>query len=351
MKKLTTKDIDIAAKVLLNDEILAFPTETVYGVGVIYDSESAFQKLVELKKRPPNKPFALMCTSVEEALTYIEVTPAQEKLMRHFLPGEITFLVNAKKGLPTWVTLGTNVIGIRVPDSDYIRSLFAKVGKPCLVTSANRSGEPTSRYYDEVLKIFDGEVGGIVKGDCVSLSPTTIVDLTRGNDIALVRDGPVPLKEIQDYWRNESMKIAIGSDHAGFELKDQIKGYLISKGYDVIDEGTSNATDKVDYPDFGAKVAHDIIDKKALYGIVCCGSAEGISIAANKVKGIRCGIGYNDDVSMLLRKHNDANMIAFAGRFMTIDEVKPRIDLFLSTSFEGGRHATRVNKISALEEK
>ncbi len=144
------------------------------------------------------------------------------------------------------------------------------------------------------------------------------------------------------------MKVALGSDHAGFELKEEIKKYLISKGYYVLDEGPSTP-DRVDYPDYGAKVGKVVASKEADYGIVCCGSAEGISIAANKIKGIRCGIGYNDEVSKLLRQHNDGNMIAFAGRFMTVEEVLPRVDLFLNTPFEGGRHVERVAKIANLE--
>lgn len=201
MLKLSEKDIDISAKVLQNGDILAFPTETVYGVGVIFDNESAFHKLVNLKKRPPDKPFALMCASLKQALSYVDVSAKGEAMMKKFLPGELTVLVHSKNNLPEWVTLGTGVIGIRVPDSAFIRDLFAKVGKPCLVTSANRSGEPTSRYYEEVLKIFDGEVGGIVKGECVSLKPTTIVSLVSDDKITLVREGPIPFKEIEDYWR------------------------------------------------------------------------------------------------------------------------------------------------------
>lgn len=202
--KLEEKDIDIAANVLRNGEILAFPTETVYGVGAVYDNEEAFKKLVNLKKRPPNKPIALMCTSVEEALNYVNVSEKAKKVMERFLPGELTVLVNAKKDLPNWVTLGTDVIGIRVPDSHYIQSLFKKVGKPCLVTSANRSGEPTSREYEEVVSIFDGECAGIVKGKCVSLTPSTIVNLTSDDNISLVRNGPIPFEEIESYWRSLS---------------------------------------------------------------------------------------------------------------------------------------------------
>lgn len=201
MLKLNEKDIDISAKVLSSGEILAFPTETVYGVGVVYDDEAAFTKLVNLKKRPPNKPFALMCASLEDAFKYVDVGPKAKALMEHFLPGELTVLVNAKPLLPNWVTLGTGVIGIRVPDSSWVRSLIGKVGKPCLVTSANRSGEPTSRFYDDVLKIFDGEVGGIVKGECTSLIPSTIVNLTSEKEIVLVRQGPIPFATLEDYWK------------------------------------------------------------------------------------------------------------------------------------------------------
>ncbi len=144
------------------------------------------------------------------------------------------------------------------------------------------------------------------------------------------------------------MKISLGSDHAGFELKEQIKTYLLNKGYEVIDEGPTSL-ERVDYPDYGAKVGRRVVSKEADFGIVCCGSAEGISIAANKIKGVRCGIGYNDEVSKLLRQHNDANVIAFAGRFMSVEEVLPRVDLFLNTPFEGGRHSQRVEKIKELE--
>lgn len=144
------------------------------------------------------------------------------------------------------------------------------------------------------------------------------------------------------------MIVAIGSDHAGFPLKEVIKKHLENKGVEVKDFGT-DSTLSVDYPDYGAKVGICVANKEADFGIVCCGSAEGISIAANKIKGIRCGIGYNDEVSKLLREHNDANVIAFGARFMSEEEVLPRVDLFLNTEFAGGRHQNRVEKIEALE--
>jgi ribose 5-phosphate isomerase B len=146
------------------------------------------------------------------------------------------------------------------------------------------------------------------------------------------------------------MIISVGSDHAGFELKEAIRKHLAEEGHTVIDEGT-HSLEKVDYPVYAEKVALDVTQGRAHFGIVCCGSAEGISISANKVRGIRCGIGYNDDVTRLLRQHNDANMIAFGERFMPVNEVLPRVDIFLSTPFEGGRHIARVEEISDIEKR
>lgn len=202
MEKLTESDIDISAKILRNGEILAFPTETVYGVGVVYDSKVAFEKLVALKKRPPSKPFSLMCSSLEQAFAYVDVSSKARSVMKQFLPGELTVLVHAKTGLPEHVTLGTGVIGIRVPDSIFVQQLINKVGKPCLVTSANMSGQPTSTQYEEVLSIFDGQVGGIVKGECTSLKASTIIDLTSDDEIKLIREGPIPFAELEEAWRN-----------------------------------------------------------------------------------------------------------------------------------------------------
>ena len=144
------------------------------------------------------------------------------------------------------------------------------------------------------------------------------------------------------------LRIAIGSDHGGVDQKDEVVKYLKSKGYEVIDVGT-NSHDSCHYPLFGAEVARKVANKQADFGIVICTSGEGIAIAANKIKGIRCGIGYNDEVSRLMRQHNDANVISFGAKFMETKDVIRRIDIFLSTQFEGGRHQTRVDMISELE--
>ena len=203
MEFLNIEDIEKASKVLKDEEVLAFPTETVYGVGCVYDSKVAFERLVAIKRRPPNKPFALMCSSLEEAAKYIEVSDKAKSVMDHFLPGELTVLVNAKKSLPEWVTLGTNVIGIRVPDSPFVKKLIEAVGRPLLVTSANKSGEPTTKYFNDVVKAFGDELPAVVKGECESLTPTTIINLTADDKITLVREGPIPFEKILAYWEEQ----------------------------------------------------------------------------------------------------------------------------------------------------
>lgn len=144
------------------------------------------------------------------------------------------------------------------------------------------------------------------------------------------------------------MRIAIGSDHGGVDQKNEVVKYLKDKGYEVVDVGT-NSHDSCHYPLYGAEVARKVANKECDFGIVICTSGEGICMAANKIKGIRCGIGYNDEVSRLMRQHNDANVISFGAKFMETKDVLRRIDIFLSTQFEGGRHRTRVDMISELE--
>ena len=143
------------------------------------------------------------------------------------------------------------------------------------------------------------------------------------------------------------MKIAIGSDHGGFDLKAQLIPALIELGYEVIDCGT-NSKESVDYPDFAVIVAENVKNKNADYGVLICTTGEGISMAANKIMGIRSGIAYNDDVASLMRKHNDANIISFGAKYVTFEEALTRIKIFVTTQFEGGRHLRRVEKINKI---
>lgn len=140
------------------------------------------------------------------------------------------------------------------------------------------------------------------------------------------------------------MKIAIGSDHAGFLLKEHLKEYLEKNGHEVLDEGT-HSLDSVDYPDFGRAVGQRVASGEAERGLVVCGSGIGISIAANKVPGIRCALVSEPYSASLSRKHNNANVLALGGRLIGPQMAEECLDTFLNTEFEGGRHARRVEKL------
>lgn len=141
------------------------------------------------------------------------------------------------------------------------------------------------------------------------------------------------------------MKIAIGCDHAGFELKEKLKGYIQSKGWDVVDFGAHSA-ERADYPDFAHRVATAVENKQVNYGLLMCGSGNGINMTANKHKGIRSALCWTAEIAELARLHNDANILTLPARFIKEEEAKKCVEVFYNTAFEGGRHADRVNKIS-----
>jgi L-threonylcarbamoyladenylate synthase len=198
MRIFEEKEIQEAASLLKEGQVLAFPTETVYGVGVVYDSKEAFQRLVDIKRRPPDKPFAMMCASLEQSLPYIQYGNRSLEFAKRVLPGEVTLLLPTAS-VPEWVDLKTGVIGLRVPDSPYVKALIEEAGKPLLVTSANHSGEATCKTFQETVEALGDELPGIVRGKCVSLLPTTIV-MIKGNELKLVREGPIPFESLRRIW-------------------------------------------------------------------------------------------------------------------------------------------------------
>jgi ribose 5-phosphate isomerase B len=141
--------------------------------------------------------------------------------------------------------------------------------------------------------------------------------------------------------------IAVASDHAGFDLKEILKGDLQQAGYAVLDLGT-NSTASVDYPDFGAAMGEAIASGQAERGVIVCGSGIGISIAANRNPKVRAVLAHDTTSARLSREHNDANVVAFGQRLIGIEVAREALKVFLSTSFEGGRHAGRVAKLSGV---
>ena len=141
------------------------------------------------------------------------------------------------------------------------------------------------------------------------------------------------------------MKIAIGADHAGYELKEIVKSTLQANNMEVMDFGT-NSPDSVDYPDFAHPLSVAVEKKELELGILICGSANGVAMAANKHQGIRAAICWTEELASLARQHNNANVLCLPARFISVELARQIVDAFLKTDFEGGRHATRVNKIS-----
>lgn len=146
------------------------------------------------------------------------------------------------------------------------------------------------------------------------------------------------------------MKIALGSDHGGFQLKEEIRKYLKGRGITYQDFGT-NSSESVDYPEFGMKVAEAVVTGECERGILCCGTGIGISISANKVPGIRCAVVTDTFSAQMSREHNNANVLALGERVIGVGLALKIVEVWLETEFAGGRHEKRVNQIGDIEEK
>lgn len=140
------------------------------------------------------------------------------------------------------------------------------------------------------------------------------------------------------------MKLAIGCDHAAYEMKESIKRYLEEQGHELTDFGC-DSSESVDYPDFAHPVSDAVESGAAQFGILMCGSGQGMSMSANKHQGIRSALCWSKEIATLAREHNNANVVALPARFLDESTIKEIVDEFLQTEFEGGRHERRVNKI------
>src|SRR5437588_1769632 len=146
------------------------------------------------------------------------------------------------------------------------------------------------------------------------------------------------------------MKIAIASDHSGFEEKDRLKPLLTELGIEFEDLGP-DSTASVDYPDYARKVADEVASGHVDQGLLFCGSGTGMAIAANKVPGVRAAVAWDEEIARLAREHNDANVLSLAARFTPLDELKKIVRAWFAASFDGGRHARRVEKIHEIEKE
>ena len=184
------------AVIALNSHgVIAFPTETVMGLGVYFDDQIAYEKLNALKERKPNKPYTLMLYDPYVISFYAEVDQRAVKLINKFMPGPITLLLKVKGKVPRWVTHGTGVIGIRVPNNKKALDLLYNLEKPLLVPSANKADQPPCTNSKEVKEVFGDLVDYVIKGKSGGSKSSTIVDLT-GPEVKIIREGVLPKEEI-----------------------------------------------------------------------------------------------------------------------------------------------------------
>jgi len=196
MKILKSTQLDEAAELLKKGEVIAFPTETVYGLGVVYDNKEAYDNLVRIKRRPPFKPFTMMLADPEDVEKYAELNEVSKKLIKAFMPGSITMILDAKPGLPKWCLSEIGRVGVRVADYDMIRDLIRKTGKPLLVPSANRAGEEPGTTAHEVVDTFGDEFPAVIEGKTFSHLPSTVV-MVEEKYTHVFREGPISIEDIK----------------------------------------------------------------------------------------------------------------------------------------------------------
>lgn len=196
------EDIKDVVSLLKKGKVVAFPTDTVYGLGVIYENEQALEALKRSKGRPDHKPIPTMVSSIAqmEEIAYMEEDA--KKLAEAFMPGAFTMILKKKESLPDYITNGFPTVGIRMPEDDFVLELIETCGKPLLVTSANLSGHETGVQDQQVLEQLDGRIDAIVLGEAMGKVASTIVDMSDGS-VHIVREGPITKEMIHQVLYDE----------------------------------------------------------------------------------------------------------------------------------------------------
>lgn len=186
-------EISSVVDILNNDGVISVPTDTVYGVCARISSIDAYNKLIEVKKRPANKLFPIMCANIEQIKDIVIIGSREERLIKLFMPGPITLILKKKDGLPNYINSGCQTVAIRMATSDILEKIIEKVG-PVFMSSANKSGEAVCHSLDEIERCCP-KLDGILEGDVFFGISSTIVDCTGGN-IKILREGPITLEQI-----------------------------------------------------------------------------------------------------------------------------------------------------------
>ncbi len=198
-KLLFKKDINDVVSLLLNDEIVAFPTDTVFGIGVLYTSKKAIEKMKKAKGRDADKPFPLMVANAKQLDEVAYISDRERKIVERFMPGALTLVLKRKDSIKKEYVNGFDTVAIRIPDDPFVLKLLRKVG-PMFVTSANLSGQAAGNSHQEVLQQLDNRIAGVVRGKSLSHVASTIIDCS-GEQLKCLREGTISFKEVQDYAR------------------------------------------------------------------------------------------------------------------------------------------------------
>ena len=195
-QRLTKKDSAQIVEILNRGGVVAFPTDTVYGLAVRYDLKEAILKMKEAKQRPETKPFPMMVSSKAQ-IERVAVTDARsQKLIDQWMPGALTLVFKKRPEIDELVTNGFPTIGIRMPDDDFVLEIINRVGVPLLVPSANLSGKPSCTTSEEVLKQLDGRIDAVVLGESGASTASTVCDTT-GDELKILRQGPIKLEDLE----------------------------------------------------------------------------------------------------------------------------------------------------------
>ena len=195
-KQYVKSELDQVVEALCVGEIVAFPTDTVFGLGCVYDNPTAIAHIKEAKGRSEKKPLPMMCADLNMIEKVAELSDQARVLINQLTPGALTLILNKKTSVPDYVTNGFSTIAIRIPNDEFILAMLRKLGKPLLVTSANLSDHPSMKDDQEVLNELDGRIDGIVLGSANSTIASTIVDMT--NDLKIVREGIITQAKIEE---------------------------------------------------------------------------------------------------------------------------------------------------------
>lgn len=195
--RFTQEDAEAAAQLLMEGNVVAFPTDTVYGLGVVYDDEEALRALKEAKGRPENKPIPTMVSSIEQLKQVACMNDTARQLAEAFMPGALTMILKKRDDVADYITNGMPTIGIRMPDDEWVLDLIDRCEKPLLVTSANLSDQPSGLSDEDVLKQLDGRIDAIVMGNAMGECASTIVDVSE-DSWRIVREGPITKEMIEE---------------------------------------------------------------------------------------------------------------------------------------------------------